>query len=65
MASSALEELTEEFERHIGDIELALGKGSVEDYPAYREEVGRIRGLRTAIRIVDDLQRRYTEDHDE
>lgn len=65
MASSVFEEISEHIDKEIGSVELALGKGSADDYPTYREEVGRIRGLRTAQRILDDLQRKYTDDHDE
>lgn len=40
--------LDDEIEKSVG----ALGEGVAADYPAYREQVGRIRGLRDALKIA-------------
>lgn len=65
MASNVWEDIIEHIEEQVRDIERALGKGGPADYPTYREEVGRIRGLRSAIHVLEDLQRKYMDDHNE
>ena len=65
MASNFWEDIEERIEASIASVQQALGKGAAEDYPAYREDVGRIRGLRSALQELNDLRRKYTEDHDE
>ena len=60
MASTVWEDLRNTLSMEIGRIELNLGKGVAKDYPAYREDVGRIRGLRSAAcfsvaRLVSDV----------
>lgn len=41
-----------------------LSLGQCKDYSSYREEVGYLRGLRDAIKIIDELEREPDERSD-
>ena len=42
-----------------------LAAGSAKEYSEYREVVGLIRGLESAISAIQDLSRNYMEDEDD
>ena len=47
--------LLNEIEKDQEALKEALAFNPVEDYPAYRERVGEIRGLQRVIRLLEDL----------
>jgi hypothetical protein len=42
-----------------------LTAGSPKEYSEYREVVGLVRGLESAIQVIEDLSRNYMEDEDD
>ena len=49
------EYLLNEIEKDQEALKESLAFNPVEDYPAYRERVGEIRGLQRVIRLIEDL----------
>ena len=41
----------------ISDREQDIGRGGIADYSAYREQVGYLHGLRTALDLCDEIER--------
>jgi hypothetical protein len=50
--------LTQQIEERKLGLSESLGSGSAQDYPAYREVCGQIRGLLFAQSIINDLEQR-------
>lgn len=50
--------ISEHIEQRRQSLSESLGSGSAQDYPAYREVCGQIRGLLFAQSIVNDLEQR-------
>jgi hypothetical protein len=57
--------LIEKFEEDVASSAQFLTAGGATDFPAYKEVVGRIRGLQLAIQTTKDLQRHHLEDQDD
>lgn len=49
--------LEERIEEYILTLSSQLGSGAAVDYPAYRQAVGQLQGLRDALKISEDLDR--------
>lgn len=65
MGKTVYDVLIEQFEEERKGLSVALSNGVATDFPAYREMVGRIRGLQSAIKTTTDLARQQLEDDDE
>lgn len=64
MSETVFSVLNEKLEKEIASCEDFITAGKAEDYPAYREVCGKIRALRIAQKITNDLARSYMEDDD-
>lgn len=61
MAKSIFEVINEEITVVLGGLEQSVSGGRAEDYPAYREMVGRIQALRSIRQYVNELSRNFME----
>ena len=62
MAKTVFDVLVDQMQADIDSATAFLGKGSANDYAAYRETCGLIRGLQAAQQYVVDLSRRMEND---
>jgi hypothetical protein len=65
MDNQILELLDKKIEEQVKSFSEALVSGRSEDYAAYRELCGVIRGLQTAQREIGDLVRKLKDDNDD
>ena len=63
--STIFDVLKDKFSKDIKDIEDSIGSGQAKSYEDYREMCGLIRGLRYALRHVDDLSQANKDYDDE
>lgn len=65
MAKTVFDVLIQKYEEDITSSVQFLASGGAQSYDAYREAVGRIRGLQLAVQTTKDLSRSQMEDDDE
>jgi hypothetical protein len=65
MDNQVLELLNKKIEEHVRSYSEALVGGRSEDFAAYKELCGVIRGLQTAQREIGDLVRKLKDDNDD
>jgi hypothetical protein len=65
MDNQILELLDKKIEEQVKSFSEALVSGRSEDFAAYRELCGVIRGLQTAQREIGDLVRKLKDDNDD
>ena len=65
MDNQILELLNKKIEEHVRSHSEALVGGRSQDFAAYRELCGVIRGLQTAQREIADLVRKLKDDNDD
>ena len=65
MAKTVYDVLIEKHEEDVASSTQFLVGGGAKDFAAYREVVGRIRGLRLAIQTTKDLLRSMEDNEDE
>lgn len=65
MAETVFTAIIKELDEQIDKQANVLLMGGVKDYPAYRESVGVVRGLRACRRYVEDLSQHYMDDNDD
>ena len=65
MAKTVFDVLIDTYTEEKNSVVDALSSGAATDYAEYREMVGRIRGLRSAIKDTADLARNHMELDDE
>lgn len=64
--SNALLKLVADLELRAASIEQDVARGAVPDWPAYREKVGEVRGLRRAAEMVKELNDKlFKEEEDD
>lgn len=57
-----VERAIKELEGEVARGEVFLGDGSARDFPEYKEMVGKIAGIKGAIRIIKELQGQQKEE---
>jgi hypothetical protein len=65
MAKTVFEVLRDKITVEVTAAEEHLCSGDVKDYSEYRGVCGSIRGLRVALREINDLSRNYMDDNDD
>lgn len=65
MAKTVFDVLIKTFEEDVAASTQFLVSGGAQSFDAYKEVVGRIRGLQLAIQTTKDLSRSQMEDDDE
>lgn len=65
MAKTVFDVLIEKFEEDVNSSTQFLATGGATDHAAYKEVVGRIRGLQLAIQTTKDLQQNLTKEDDD
>ena len=65
MAKTVFDVLIEKFEEDISSSSQFLVGGGAQSFDAYREVVGRIRGLQLAVQTTKDLSRSQMEEDDD
>lgn len=62
MSDNVFKVLRDQLKNEIELVSSHMMQGRTADYPEYRENVGIIRGVRAAIKIVEDMERNYSGD---
>lgn len=65
MSKTVFDVLIEKFEEDVASSIQFLASGGAQSFDAYREAVGRIRGLQLAVQTTKDLMRSQLEEDDD